>query len=181
MIDGSSISIGNKLIGLASSGVHSNGFSLVRKIVEEQNLDLKQVYSGMQENLGQALIKPTKIYVNLVNLFKKQFHLLGIAHITGGGLLENVPRILPQSCQAKIDSQAWDFPPLFKLLQEKGSVEQKEMYRVFNCGIGMVWVVPDSETEEIVERLTGAGQPAYVIGEIVERSDPEKPAIEFSF
>ncbi|MCP5467982.1 MAG: phosphoribosylformylglycinamidine cyclo-ligase [Deltaproteobacteria bacterium] len=178
MIDGSSISIGNKIIGLASSGIHSNGYSLVRKIIEEQKLDLYQTYSDIGKNLGQALLQPTKIYVNLVSLLKKQFNLLGIAHITGGGILENIPRILPQTCQAKINTNTWKLPSLFQFLQEKGSIEMTEMHRVFNCGIGMVWVVPESQANEVVERLGGAGQEAYIIGEIVERRGTDKPAIE---
>ncbi|MCE9625793.1 MAG: phosphoribosylformylglycinamidine cyclo-ligase [Deltaproteobacteria bacterium] len=173
IIDGSGIAIGNKLVGLASSGVHSNGFSLVRKIVSDRNLDLHKVYPGFSRTLGEVLLEPTFVYVNPVLQLRKEFQLLGIAHITGGGLLENIPRVLPAQSRALIKRQAWPRVPIFDLLQEQGSVETQEMYRVFNCGIGMVLVVSAKDAEEITNRLNASGQPATVIGEIVARNHPE--------
>src|SRR5262249_10546490 len=140
IIDGSGIAIGNKLVGLASSGVHSNGFSLVRKIVTDWKLDLHKIYPNFSQTLGEVLLEPTTVYVNQVLQLRKEFSLLGIAHITGGGLLENIPRILPIQSRAVIRRRSWPRMPVFDLLQAQGSVEESEMYRVFNCGIGMVLV-----------------------------------------
>jgi len=179
IIDGSGISIGNKIVGLTSSGVHSNGFSLVRKIIEDCQLDLKKTYSDFKQNLGRVLLEPTLIYVNPVLKIKDQFPLLGIAHITGGGIVENLPRILPQQTQARIQINSWPQPPIFKFLQEKGSVEPKEMYRVFNCGIGLALVVPAKPAQEIADRFTGAGFPAHIIGEIEARTNPQDPQVIF--
>lgn len=177
IIDGSGIAIGNKLVGLASSGVHSNGFSLVRKIVADRNLDLQQVYPGFSKTLGEALLEPTIVYVNAILQLRKQFPLLGIAHITGGGLLENIPRVLPAQSRALIRRQSWPRVPVFDFLQEQGSVENQEMYRVFNCGIGMVVVVSPKDADEIVNRLNASGQPAYVIGEIIPRKSEEPQVV----
>ncbi len=178
IVDGSSISIGNKVIGIASSGFHSNGYSLVRKIVEDQNLDLNKVYPPLGKPLGEALLEPTRIYVNPILALKKQFNILGIAHITGGGLLENPPRIFPKQCKAVLNRKAWEIPALFQLFQEWGNIEETEMLRVFNCGIGLVIVVPESQSEEIVSRLNGMGEKAFILGEIAERKGEEE-AIQF--
>lgn len=179
IIDGSGISLGNHLIGIHSSGVHSNGFSLVRKIITDQNLDLNKTYGGMTESLGQALLAPTKIYVEPLLKLKKEFPLLGIAHITGGGLLENIPRILPQSCCARLEESRWERPALFQFLQEQGQIADKEMHRVFNCGIGMALVVAAQDSQEISNRLLGAGYPASVIGEIAPRTGPNEAQVLF--
>jgi len=178
IIDGSSISIGNKLIGIASSGFHSNGFSLVRKILSDQNADLHRIYNPLPRPLGDMLLEPTKIYVNLVQTLKKQFKLLGIAHITGGGLLENPPRIFPKQCKAILRKDAWEIPPLFRLFQEWGNIEESEMYRVFNCGIGLVIAVEAGQAEEMVQYINTMGDKAYLLGEIVERKGDEE-AIQF--
>jgi len=177
IIDGSGISLGNKIIGLASNGVHSNGFSLVRKIINDQKLDLEKTYPGFIKNLGETLLTPTQIYVNPVLKIKSQFPFLGIAHITGGGLLENLPRILPKSTQAKIDPQSWERPPIFDLLQTQGAVEDSEMYRVFNCGIGLALVVADQHAEEVRDRFKGAGYPAFIIGEVIAKSDSKEASV----
>lgn len=177
IIDGSGISLGNKIIGLASSGLHSNGFSLVRKILEDTHLELNKTYPDLDRPLGEILLEPTLVYVNPVLKIKKQFPLLGIAHITGGGLVENIPRILPKQTRAVLDSKAWPFPPIFKFLQEKGGVEAQEMYRVFNCGIGMVLVVAAEKAQEIADRFRGSGFPAFLIGDIIHRPDPDQPQV----
>ena len=177
IIDGSGISIGNRLIGLASSGVHSNGFSLVRKILADRKLDPQKIYPGLSRPLGESLLEPTFVYVNPVLQLKKQFPILGIAHITGGGLLENIPRILPAQSRAVLERSRWPRSALFDFLQEQGGVENEEMHRVFNCGIGMVLVVRAEDAEEISHRLNAAGQAAYVIGEIEARTNPNDPQV----
>ena len=178
IIDGSAISLGNKIIGLSSSGVHSNGFSLVRKIIQDKNLDIQTLYPGLSASLGEVLLAPTRIYVNPVLKIKQQFPLLGIAHITGGGLLENIPRILPQQCRAVLYQDRWPQPEVFPFLQKHGDIASEEMFRVFNCGIGMTLVVAAEQAQEIADRFTGAGFPAFVIGEIQARQDDSKAQVE---
>jgi len=175
MIDGHSISIGNKIIGVASTGFHSNGFSLIRKIIEEKSLALNRVYAPLKAPLGEVLLRPTRIYVNQVQALKRQFQILGIAHITGGGLIENPPRIFPRSCRAIFRKDSWEKPPVFDLFQEWGSIPEEEMLRVFNCGIGLILVVPEAEAHEVAAQLTSMGDPAWIIGEIVERKAEEPP------
>ncbi|MDX1386160.1 MAG: phosphoribosylformylglycinamidine cyclo-ligase [bacterium] len=177
IIDGSGIGLGNTIIGLASSGAHSNGFSLIRKIITDRSLDLQRSYPGFQKSLGETLLEPTRIYVNPILKIKSQFPILGIAHITGGGLLENLPRILPQSAQARLQSNSWKRLPIFDFLQTQGSVEDSEMYRVFNCGIGLALVVSQNHAEEVRDRFSGAGYPAEIIGEVIAKEDPEEASV----
>lgn len=169
IIDGHSIQIGNKVIGVASSGVHSNGYSLVRKILEANNLALNFMPPGFSKNLGETLLTPTKIYVNPVLNLLKQNLLLGIAHITGGGIIENVPRVLPDGYSAKIDRKLIATPAIFKFLQEKGSVPENEMWRVFNMGIGLVLIVDQNNSEKILQELNQSDFSANIIGEVVKR------------
>lgn len=178
IVDGSKISVGNKVIGIASSGFHSNGYSLVRKILADQQADLHKIYAPLNIALGEALLAPTTIYVNLIQSLKKQFNILGIAHITGGGLLENPPRVFPADCKAVIQKNSWTLPPLFKLFQEWGNIEESEMYRVFNCGIGLVIVVEAPQADAILQAIQSSGEKAFVLGEIVKRQGDEE-AIEF--
>ncbi|MBI1910052.1 MAG: phosphoribosylformylglycinamidine cyclo-ligase [Deltaproteobacteria bacterium] len=173
IIDGSSISIGNKIIGIGSSGCHSNGYSLVRKILKEAKASLKDHPKELKTSLGESLLMPTRIYVNTVMNLKRDFSLHGIAHITGGGLLENLPRVLPAQCRAEIRLSNWPRPPLFTWLQKEGKVEEEEMQRVFNCGIGLMLVVPAPEVEDILQRLKSLQEEAWLIGEIVERKKGE--------
>ncbi len=175
IIDGSSISIGNVIIGLGSSGLHSNGFSLARKIIDDHQLDLDKIYEPFDRPLGEILIEPTRIYVNNVLSLRRQFDLLGIAHITGGGLIENPPRIFPKQCRAVLDSKAWKRPPIFDFLQQWGQVDTQEMYRVFNCGIGLILVVREEQADDIVSRLNSVGEKASILGKIVERKKDEEP------
>jgi len=177
ILDGSGIRLGNRVIGLASSGIHSNGYSLVRKIVSDANLDLKSTPAGFEKSLGETLLEPTRIYVKPVLQIRKQFPVLGLAHITGGGLLENIPRVLPKSCKVVLDSSAWTWPPVFQLLKEQGRVEASEMHRVFNCGVGMAMIVEEANADEIVSRLGGMGFPASVIGEVVARKEDEAQVV----
>jgi phosphoribosylformylglycinamidine cyclo-ligase len=178
IIDGSEIAVGDRIIGIAASGIHANGFSLVRKVLLEQNqFSLTATIPALGKTLGEELLQPTKIYVDAVLNLVRDFPLAGIAHITGGGLTDNVPRILPQSCQAVIHRQQWSRPPIFTLLQEKGGIPEKEMWQVFNNGIGMVVVVGEEYVAEILQRLTALGETAYTLGEIVHRKNDDVPLI----
>lgn len=169
MIDGSTITKGDKIIGIASTGLHSNGFSLARKIIiETLQLDLNSKPDGFDVSLGETLLTPTRIYVKSILNLIRDFDIKGIAHITGGGLLENLPRVLPQHCKAIIDRNSWDKQPIFELLREGGNIPEDEMYRTFNYGIGMVIVVPADETDDILSRLSGLNEKAWLIGEIAQ-------------
>lgn len=167
IIDGSGIAVGNRLIGIASSGLHSNGYSLARKLVFERlGLSIDAPFPGTDRTVAEELLIPTRIYVRSVMNLLRDFKINGIAHITGGGLLENVPRILPRGCQATIQLDTWQRPDLFNVLQEAGNVERNEMYRAFNMGIGMVLSVAENDAEDIIDRLKGLGDQAWIIGEI---------------
>lgn len=175
IIDGSKIAAGDKIIGLASSGLHSNGFSLVRKVfLEVAQSSLKEYLPSLGKTLGEELLTPTKIYVQTVLSLKEEFNLKGIAHITGGGLIENVPRIIPEGKQALIKAGSWDILPIFNLLQEKGNVPWKDMYKTFNLGIGLAIVVPAQEAEAVLKKLEALGEKAYLIGEIIEGNEKIK-------
>jgi phosphoribosylformylglycinamidine cyclo-ligase len=169
LIDGSSITVGNVLIGLASSGLHSNGYSLARKVLfEKMGLGIFDQLPGLGKTVADELLTPTRIYVKSVLNLLRDFSINGIAHITGGGLLENVPRVLPGGCKAVIHQASWQVPEIFRLLQQGGSVPQTEMFRTFNCGIGMVLAVPENEADEILIRLSGLNEHAFVIGEVAK-------------
>jgi phosphoribosylformylglycinamidine cyclo-ligase len=169
IIDGSTITVGNKLIGIASSGLHSNGYSLARKIIlDMMGLAINDNIPGLDRTVADELLTPTRIYVKSILNLIRDFSINGIAHITGGGLLENVPRVLPHGCKAVIDRLSWQEPAIFDILRQGGNVEESEMFRTFNCGIGMVLAVPEGEVEEILIRLSGLNEQAYVIGEVVK-------------
>lgn len=178
IIDGSEISVGDRIIGLASSGLHSNGFSLVRKVLlEKAGFSLSDTIDGLPATLGEELLQPTRIYVKtLLNLIKN-FTVKGAAHITGGGWFDNIPRILPERCTALITRKSWDIPPIFRIIQEQGNVNDTEMLRVFNMGVGMILVVSDNDSEEVMERLNGMGEKAFLLGTIAERSAGGAPVI----
>jgi len=178
IIDGSSITVGNKLIGIASSGLHSNGYSLARKVIFElMGLGIDDIIPGLDKSVADELLTPTRIYAKTVLNLLRDFPVKGIAHITGGGLLENVPRVLPHGCKAVITSSSWQWPAIFRIIQEAGGIETDEMYRTFNCGIGMVLAVPESETEDVLIRLSGLNEQAYVIGEVA-KCEPGKESVE---
>ncbi|MEE8423163.1 MAG: phosphoribosylformylglycinamidine cyclo-ligase [Thermodesulfobacteriota bacterium] len=178
IIDGSEIQTDDIIIGLASSGLHSNGFSLVRKIIfEELKLDLNDRINGFDRSLGEELLSPTRIYVQTIMTLLKDFKLNGLAHITGGGLTENIPRILPSTCKAIIKKNAWDKPPIFKFLQDGGGIADDEMFKVFNNGIGMVIVVRPNIADDIMSSLKASGEKATIIGEIVKRKSDEVPIV----
>jgi len=176
IINGSKIAPGDRIIGLASSGLHSNGYSLVRKIFfEDLRMNPKESIPELGTTLGEELIKPTRIYVPSVLSLIKDNPVNGMAHITGGGITENLPRILPDDCRAKIIRDSWKTPPIFSLIKRMGNVSEKEMHQVFNNGLGMILVVPDARTQEIISRLKGSGEQCFLIGEIVPRTQPEIP------
>lgn len=179
IIDGSSITVGDRLIGISSSGLHSNGFSLARKVIfEKLGLGVDSLLPGLGRSVADELLTPTRIYVKSVLNLLRDFHINGIAHITGGGLLENIPRVLPASCKAIIDRNAWEIPAIFKLLQDGGKISDVEMYRTFNCGIGMVLAVPEKETDDILIRLSGLSEHAFIIGEVA-KCQPGQECVEF--
>lgn len=172
IIDGSKVAVGDKLVALGSSGPHSNGYSLIRKVVEVSGASFDDAFEG--GTLGDALIAPTRIYVKslLPVLGNEEIHAL--AHITGGGFTENIPRVLPQNSQAKIDLSSWDFPPVFKWLQEKGNIATDEMLLTFNCGVGMVIAVAADKADALVSTLSDAGENAFIVGEIeAAEGDPK--------
>ncbi len=175
IISGASIEVGDAILGLASSGPHSNGYSLIRRLVERQLGEvstkvLDQPYDPRDpRNLSDALMAPTRIYVKPLLAFMDQMQVKGMAHITGGGLTENIPRILGDTLQAKLQRSSWEMPPVFEWLQKAGNVAQEEMWRVFNCGIGMVMVVSASEKQAALAALRNLGEQAWEIGAIVER------------
>ncbi|MBB5325177.1 phosphoribosylformylglycinamidine cyclo-ligase [Anoxybacillus tepidamans] len=166
LITGETIQEGDALIGLASNGIHSNGYSLVRKIVlEEAKLDLHETY-GLPLPLGDELLKPTRIYVKSLLAVMKEFEIKGMAHITGGGFVENIPRMLPNGLCAEINYGSWPIPPIFDLLQEKGNLVRKEMFNIFNMGIGLVMAVDSEMIHPLIERLEQLGEKAYLIGRV---------------
>lgn len=172
IIDGSEIKVGDKLVALASSGLHSNGFSLVRKICfEELGLGIDDYVDELGCPLGEELLKPTLIYVEtLLNLIKN-FQIRGFVHITGGGLIDNIPRILPKGCKAIVDTGSWPKPSIFEFLQTYGKIPINEMWRTFNCGIGMVAIVDAKIVDDVTQQLEALGEIPYVIGKIMARPE----------
>jgi phosphoribosylformylglycinamidine cyclo-ligase len=170
IVDGSEIAVGHKLVGIGSSGLHSNGYSLARKICFERlKLKVDDTVDVLGRTIGEELLEPTKIYSQVVRHLLRDFQIDGIAHITGGGIVENLPRILPSSCMGLIQKGSWEVPPIFTFLKEAGKLSKREMMRTFNNGIGIILVVPEKDTDGIVEFLTALDEKAYVIGSIVER------------
>lgn len=164
IIDGSKVKANDVLIALASSGAHSNGYSLLRKIIEVKNIDLNTQLDG--KTLSDVVMEPTRIYVKSVLELCKHVDIHAMAHITGGGLPGNLPRVLPDGLRARIDESSWTWPSLFQFLQQQGQVDQFEMYRTFNCGVGMVIAVDPTEAADAIARLTAQGETAWIIGEI---------------
>ena len=175
ILDGSRIARGDAVIGLASSGPHSNGFSLIRKVLAVSGADLHEPFDGGDRLLGEALLEPTRIYVRPVLEVMAKVPLNGLAHITGGGLTENIPRVLPANACARLDSSRWPRPAVFRWLQRHGAVDEAEMLRTFNCGIGMVAIVARGDARAALDAFAAEGVEPFEIGEIVERS-PGGPA-----
>jgi phosphoribosylformylglycinamidine cyclo-ligase len=180
IIDGKDIAAGDVVLGLASSGAHSNGYSLVRKIIERSRPDLNAPFDevdGMARTLADVVMAPTRIYVRQVLATMQKVTIKGMAHITGGGLLENVPRVLPESTVAELHRAAWPRPKLFDWLQAEGNVAENEMHRVFNCGIGMVIVVAAGDAEQAMTELKAAGEAVFRIGGIRARQGDEAQTV----
>ena len=170
MIDGSTIQEGDVVIGLASTGLHSNGYSLARKLfLETLNLKLDDVYEGMSEPIGKALLRPTRLYVKTILDLISKFNIKGISNITGGGLVENVPRILPKDVDVVIDTESWEYPEIFEVIRRLDMVEKNEMYRSLNMGVGMVLIVSKEESSQIIDWIHNNTQDrAYAIGNVVK-------------
>jgi phosphoribosylformylglycinamidine cyclo-ligase len=162
LVTGETIKPGDVLIGLASSGIHSNGYSLVRKVFN--NWSLLEFVDGLECTLGDELLKPTKIYVKSILAALKKFNLKGMAHITGGGFIENIPRMLPEGLGAELDERNWQIPAIFKLISEVGQIDYNEMYNIFNMGIGMVIAVDREEASAVMEHFQQCGETVYEIG-----------------
>ncbi len=170
LIDGTRVKVGDALVGISSSGVHSNGFSLVRKIVADNGLDFNQKYTDLSETqtLGEVLLTPTRIYVKPVLEVIRQLDVHGVAHITGGGFDENIPRILREGQGFSIQEGSWDILPVFRCLEKWGGVPHREMFNIFNMGIGMVIALPQEQAQEAVRILTEKGETAQIIGKVIE-------------
>lgn len=164
IIDSSKVEAGNVLIGIASSGPHSNGYSLIRKVLEVSDADLSETCGN--QTLGDALLAPTRIYVKSIHALLEQIDINAMSHITGGGLTENLPRVMPENTRAQIDINSWQLPDVFKWLQQHGNIEDLEMYRTFNCGIGMVLIINEEDADTAIEVLNDAGEAAFKLGEI---------------
>ncbi len=176
LLDGSEIAVGHQLIGIGSSGLHSNGYSLVRKIFFERlKMSVDDYVEEFGRTLGEELLEPTRIYSRAINNMRRDFHIYGISHITGGGLIDNLPRILPKQCKVIIDKSSWTPPPVFHYLQKAGKIRSGEMMRIFNNGLGLVIVVSEEETSEVLLLLKAMGESAYHIGSVESRDEKEKP------
>jgi phosphoribosylformylglycinamidine cyclo-ligase len=177
IIDGSQIKPGDQIIGLGSSGLHSNGYSLVRKVLfDKAGYGVEDILTELGgPTLGEVLLTPTRIYAKTILGLLKDCDIGGMAHITGGGMTENTPRILPKGMQAVIRTRSWDIPPIFKLVQKKAGVDSVEMFRAFNMGIGMVLVVPKKQADKVLKKAAKLGEKAYHIGEIAKG----KPGVKY--
>ena len=180
VIDGSTITVGDTVIGIASSGIHSNGLSMARFILFDRlHLKVSDYVQDFGSTVGEELIKPTRIYVRAILNLMRDFQIKGIAHITGGGLVDNIARILPKGCLAQLRPESWPVPPIFQFLKSRGNVDDEEMMRTFNNGIGLVLVVPAAQEEDVLQRLKAMQQEAFVIGRI-ESKDRRKKSVAFT-
>lgn len=175
IIDGSTIAEGDVVLGLASSGAHSNGYSLIRKLIEKSGVDMESDFYGRK--FKDVVMTPTKLYVKSILGLLETIKVKGMAHITGGGITENVPRVLPAGLTAEISANSWALPPLFNWLQAQGNIADKEMYKTFNCGIGMVVIVAQADAAEAKKTLEAKGETVYQIGQIRAQSAGEAPTI----
>ena len=175
LIDGTNVAAGDQLIALGASGPHSNGFSLIRKVLEVNNTDTNELLDG--KKIADHLLEPTKIFVKSVLELLKNVDVHALSHITGGGFWENIPRVLPETAQAVIKGNSWQWPSIFTWLKEKGNITEHEMYRTFNCGVGMIIVVPADKVEQSIEVLTAHGENAWHIGAIADKADGEEQVV----
>jgi phosphoribosylformylglycinamidine cyclo-ligase len=177
IINGSNVKEGNLVLGLTSSGAHSNGYSLIRKIISHSKVDLNKDFYG--EKLSDVLMKPTKIYVKSILSLIEKVNVNAMAHITGGGIIENIPRILPNQLTAKINKQSWKLPHLFEWLKDEANLDDTELYKTFNCGIGMAIIVDEKDAQEASNILRKYGEEVYIIGSI-KQSDKNGRQVEIS-
>ena len=169
IIDGSKIAPGDAVVGFASSGLHSNGYSLARKVFfDAAKLNIEDVIPGLGRTVSDELLTPTRIYVKTILSLMDGFAIKGLAHITGGGITGNLPRVFPEGCRARIKKGSWDIKPVFKYIQEKGGIEEAEMFRDFNMGLGMMAVVHKKDADAFVKAAEGLGEKAYLVGEIIK-------------
>ncbi len=179
IIDGSDIRPGNKIIGLRSSGLHSNGYSLVRKICfSDHNLTVDQFITELDCTLGEELLRPTKIYVQPILNVMKNYAINGMVHNTGGGFIDNIPRVLPKGCKAIVDTKAWAPHPVFPFLERMGEIPSEEMYRTFNMGIGLLVIIDEDKAGDINHHFEALGEEPYIIGEIVSLAEGEENPVE---
>lgn len=172
IIDGSEIRMGHMLVSIPSSGLHSNGYSLVRKICFDiLNLDINKYIPEFEKTLGEELLFPTKIYSQIIQKLIRDLPIHGLAHITGGGIEENIVRVIPDACNVLIHRDSWHIPPVFHFLKKAGNVSDHEMFRTFNNGIGMIVIVPENSVSDVLQRLNGMNEDARVVGEIIRRKD----------
>jgi len=172
IIDGSGIHVGDQLIGISSSGLHSNGYSLVRKICFEiMGLKIDHYVPEFGKTIGEELLTPTRIYSETIHRIIKDLPVFGLAHITGGGITDNIIRVIPEGCGVVLHKDSWDVPPVFGYLKKAGNISANEMMRTFNNGIGMVAVVHEKNTQEILDRLIAMKENAFVIGEVIDRKE----------
>ena len=168
IITGAKVAVGQKVVGIPSSGIHSNGYSLVRKVFfDKMNMSVNDYVEELGETLGEALLRPTRIYTDACEAVLPNFDVKGIVHITGGGFYENIPRILPEGTAVSINVGTWDVPPIFPYMKKCGNIDREEMFSTYNMGVGMMMVVDAEDADAVVEALKGAGENASVIGEIV--------------
>lgn len=172
VIDGTKVAAGDALIAVGSSGPHSNGYSLIRKILEVSGADKSEKLAG--RTIGEHLLEPTKIYIKSALKMIEKHDIHAISHITGGGFWENIPRVLPEGTKAVIDGNSWEWPVIFKWLQEKGNVDTHEMYRTFNCGVGLIVALPKDQADAAVALLKEEGENAWVIGQIAQANANEE-------
>lgn len=182
LIDGSNIRVGDAIIGIGSTGVHSNGYSLVRKLLEKSGLQGTAPFPGEEDRtVADVLIAPTAIYVEVIKSLLRDMPIKGMAHITGGGFYDNIPRVLPSQVEARISFGSWDVPPVFKWLKETGDLSWAEMLQIFNSGIGYILVIPEEQVEDAINRIQAFHYKAWKIGSIARRQDADSEQIQVDF
>jgi phosphoribosylformylglycinamidine cyclo-ligase len=181
IVEGTSVRKGDVIIGLASSGLHSNGFSLARKVLERSGLQGDDTFPGTDKPVWEVLLEPTAIYVKTVLNLLRNFDINGMAHITGGGFYDNIPRVLPKGLQAEIDFGTWDMPPVFQWIKDTDNLSWPEMLQIFNCGVGYVLVVDQETANEVMDRLAGLKQEAWIIGRVGKRASRNSEQVVVKF
>lgn len=181
IVDGSDIRVGDAIIGLGSTGVHSNGYTLVRKLFEKSGLTGDDIMPGTDRKVSEVLLEPTAIYTDTVNVLMRDFSIKGMVHVTGGGFYDNIPRVLPSSVRASISFGSWDVLPVFNWLKEQGDLSWPEMLQIFNCGIGYTIIVSAEDKDDVMSRLEAMNQNAWVIGTIEKRDDLEAEQVDVAF